>query len=313
MPRERSSRKYQLTINNPLEHGFTHEVIHSTIDGLSGCLYWCMCDEVGQEGTPHTHVYLVFKSAVMFSTLHKRFYGAHIEAAKGSNRDNRDYLRKEGKWADDVKHGTSVPGTFEESGELPEEPQKRQKDSEVIFTMVTEGATNAEILREFPTAMNRLQHIDAARQTMLEEQFRRVFRKLTVTYLWGKTGVGKTRYVMEKYGYENVYRVTNYQHPFDSYAGQDVILFDEFRSSLPIKDMLIYLDGYPVMLPCRYADKVACFTQVYLLSNIALTAQYPNIQQEEAETWKAFLRRIHFDYELLPDETLVPFEEVPEC
>ena len=300
MARESASRKYQLTINNPMEHGYTHEVIRTTIDSLSGCLYWCICDEVGQEGTPHTHVYLVFKNAVMFSTLHKRFYGAHIEPAKGSNQQNRDYIRKEGRWADDCKHETNLPDTFEESGELPEEPQKRQKDIEAIFGMISSGATNAEILREFPSAMNRLHHIDAARQTMLEEQYRTTFRELYVAYIWGETGVGKTRSIMERYGYENVYRVTNYTHPFDSYKGEDVILFDEFRSSLTISDMLKYLDGYPVNLPCRYADKVACFTKVFVVSNIPFESQYPNIQYDEPETWAAFRRRFFDIYEMLP-------------
>lgn len=302
MAREKASRKYQLTINNPKDHGYTHEVIRANIETLSNCLYWCLCDEVGQEGTPHTHVYLAFKNAVMFSTLHKRFYGAHIEPAKGSNQENRDYIRKEGKWADDAKHETNLPDTFEESGPLPEEPQRRQKDSEAILDMLTSGATNAEILREFPTTMSRLQHIEAARQTLLEEQYRTTFRELHVVYISGKTGVGKTRSVMEKYGYDKVFRVTNYQHPFDSYAGQPVILFDEFRSSLPVSDMLKYLDGYPVMLPCRYADKVACFMQVYVVSNIPMEKQYPNVQLDEPETWQAFRRRFHEVYELDPAE-----------
>ena len=50
---------------------------------------------------------------------------------------------------------------------------------------------------------------------------------------------------MEKHGYSNVYRVTDYQHPFDRYAQEPVICFDEFRSSLMVGDMLDYLDGYP--------------------------------------------------------------------
>ncbi len=300
MARESASRKYQLTINNPEDHGFTHEVIRSTIGGFPSCIYWCLCDEVGQEGTPHTHVYLVFQNAVMFSTLHKRFYGAHIEPAKGTNQENRDYVRKEGKWADDPKHGTNLPDTFEESGELPPEPQKRQKDSEAILAMIEDGATNADILREFPTTINRLPHIDQARQTLLEERYRKTFRSLLVVYLWGKTGVGKTRSIMEKYGYENVFRVTNYAHPFDGYKGEDIILFDEFRSSLPISDMLKYLDGYPVLLPCRYADKVACFTKVFVVSNIPMESQYPNVQYDEPETWAAFRRRFSDTFEMLP-------------
>jgi len=300
MPREKSHRKYQLTINNPLEHGFSHDTIRSIISDFSGCRYWCMCDEVGEQGTKHTHVYLLFRNAVMFSTIQQRFYGAHIEPANGSSQENRDYIRKEGKWASDSKHETNLPDTFEESGDLPDERSPRQKDSEDILHMISDGATNAEILREHPSCYTRLTHLDATRQTLLEEQYRRTFRTLRVEYIWGKTGVGKTRRIMEQFGYENVYRVTNYQHPFDSYKGEPVILFDEFRSSLPISDMLKYLDGYPVMLPCRYADKVACYTTVYLVSNISFDAQYPNIQLDEPETWNAFRRRFHSIFELLP-------------
>lgn len=303
MARSKAYKKYQLTINNPEEHGFSHEVIKGILSGFKGCLYWCLADEIGEQGTPHTHVYAAFQNAVEFSAIQQRFYGAHIESARGSHRENRDYIRKEGKWLNDVKHGTGVPGTFEESGELPPEQEKRRKQSEAILDMIQDGADNAEILRKYPTAMNQLKNIDAARQTMLEETYRNEFRTLQIAYIWGKTGVGKTRSIMEKYGYENVYRVTNYSHPFDTYRGQDVILFDEFRSSLPIADMLKYLDGYPVSLPCRYADKVACFTKVYVVSNITMDKQYPNIQWEEPETWEAFLRRFKGNItEMLPPE-----------
>ena len=90
-----------------------------------------------------------------------------------------------------------------------------------------------------------------------------------------------------------MYRVTDYDHPFDSYKGQDVIVFEEFRSSLKIQDMLNYLDGYPCELPCRYNNKLACFTKVYIITNISFNQQYINIQAESKETWTAFCRRIH--------------------
>lgn len=307
MARTSASRKYQITINNPQEHGFDHEIIKRNLEEMAGCLYWCMCDEVGCDtGTYHTHVYMAFQNAKEFLAIQRRFYGAHIEVARGSHRENRDYIRKEGKWLDDVKHGTSVPGTFEESGELLPEQDKQQKQSEAIFEMIESGASNAEIIREYPSAMNRIQHINATRQTLLEERYRKEFRKLYVEYLWGKTGVGKTRGIMEKYGYENVYRVTNYQHPFDTYAGQDVLLLDEFRSSLTISEMLNYLDGYPLMLPCRFADRVACYTKVYVVSNIPFDQQYPNVQIGEPETWKAFSRRFNGVVEVLPPKPDVP-------
>lgn len=258
-----------------------------------------MCDEVGAEGTRHTHLYIYSPNAIMFSTLQQRFHGAHIEIARGRHQENRDYIRKEGRWLDDAKHETNLPETFEESGVVPPERDRRETVSEEILEMIRDGADNAEILAQYPSAMNRLHHIDAARQTLLGEKYRRQWRDLDVTYLWGGTGVGKTRSIMEQYGYENVYRVTDYDHPFDDYKGEKVILFEEFRSSLKIADMLKYLDGYPRMLPCRYGNKVARFETVYIVSNIPLSQQYPNTQLSEPETYRAFLRRISKEYEML--------------
>lgn len=308
MPRKPSSRKFQLTINNPTDHGFTHDRIRANLSESPGLLYWCMCDEVGEQGTPHTHVYVVFKNSVMFETLHKRFYGAHIEQANGSHQENRDYVRKEGKWLEDVKHETNLADTFEEWGELPPDRSHKESQSERIMQMVRDGKSNAEILEEIPTAFNKLHFIEQARQTLIQDQYKDTWRKLNVTYLWGDTGAGKTRSVMETYGYSKVYQVTNYDHPFDSYIGQNVIIFEEFRSSLRIDDMLKYLDGYPLMLPCRYADKVACYTKVFIISNISLEQQYPNVQVDNPETWAAFRRRIHDVMHMTNDFALLPYD-----
>ena len=54
---------------------------------------------------------------------------------------------------------------------------------------------------------------------------------------------------MEQYSYSGVYRVTDYAHPFDSYQGEDVLLLDEYNSNFKIRDLLNYLDGYPLTLP----------------------------------------------------------------
>ena len=115
---------------------------------------------------------------------------------------------------------------------------------------------------------------------------------LEVIYISGATGTGKTRYVMENSGYTNVYRVTDYIHPFDSYSTQSVICFDEFRSSINISKMLMYCDIYPVELQARYSNKIACYTTVYIVSNWSLEKQYIESQENDKETWLAFLRRI---------------------
>lgn len=116
---------------------------------------------------------------------------------------------------------------------------------------------------------------------------------LKVVYLYGATGQGKTRSVLDTYGDSSVYKVTNYKNPFDLYACQPVMCFDEFRSQLPISDMLEYLDVYPLILPARYNGKVMCAETIYIISNLALEDQYSHVQTDSPETWKAFLRRIH--------------------
>lgn len=291
MARNEAYRKYQLTFNNPKEHSFTHDVIKTTLSTFPSLIYWCICDEVGKEGTYHTHLYVAFKNAVMFSTIHQRFYGAHIEIAKGSHRENRDYIRKEGKWLDNEKHETTVEGTFEEFGDIPEERPAKQIQSEAIYDMLKNGASNLEIVEAFPSALTKIPHIDNMRQILLMEEQKERWRDLEVYYIWGETSVGKTRYVMEKYGYSNVYRVTDYAHPFDFYNNQDVVLFEEFQSSLPITQMLTYLDGYPVSLSARYANKIAVFTKVFIATNIPFEEQYPNVQIENINTFNAFKRR----------------------
>lgn len=108
-----------------------------------------------------------------------------------------------------------------------------------------------------------------------------------MVYISGATGTGKTRGVLEKNGYSNVYRVTDYLHPFDSYNGQPVIAFDELRSSLRIKEMLLFCDIYPIELPSRYTNKYACYNKVYIISNWSLEKQYYEVQKDDKESWEA--------------------------
>ena len=80
------SRKWQITINNPVEKGYTHDSIKQTLAKFKSCVYWCLSDEIGGlTQTQHTHVYMACSSAVRFSTLFKRFEGAHFEVAKDFN------------------------------------------------------------------------------------------------------------------------------------------------------------------------------------------------------------------------------------
>lgn len=285
---------YQLTINAPLEKGFTHEHISEVIrNNFKTITYFCMADEQGSMF--HTHIYVVFTSRVRFSMIKRYFQEAHIEKCRGSVSDNVNYIKKSGKWElDESKQEKKLEGTFEEYGTQPPDSKGKRSDMSDLYQMVLDNMTNAEILAINQDYILQIDKLDKIRTTILTERYKETVRLgLEVTYVSGVTGTGKTRGVLESNGYSNVYRITDYLHPFDSYCCQPVICFDEFRSSLKLKEMLMYCDIYLIELPSRYSNKYACFDKVYIISNWALEKQYSEVQREDEESWKAFIRRIH--------------------
>ena len=124
--------------------------------------------------------------------------------------------------------------------------------------------------------MNRLNIVGQVRETLKYEQYKNKVRDtMHVEYWQGDSGTGKTSGIYNLYGFENVYRVTDYKNPWDGYSGQDVVVFEEFRGEIEISKMLIWLDIYPLQL------------------NKPLKNQYLQWQKDEPETFKAFTRRIH--------------------
>lgn len=262
--------------------------------------------EGGEQGYEHYQIYIENPTPIRFETLKNKLPNAHIEPRRGTKQEAYDYVTKS-----DTKIGENFG-----NGEIDLVTRQGQRvDIEDVMLMVRSGASNAEIEAVYPTVMFRYRKaIEETRQSYLKEKYSKIFRKLTVTYIYGKAEAGKTRYVMDGHGYENVYRVTDWEHPFDNYNGQKVMLFEEFRSSCKIEQMLNYLDGYPLELPARYAQRTACFDTVYITTNIPLDAQYTRLQEFQPETWKAFLRRIHYVWHIgvmpqpVPRENIFPIE-----
>lgn len=289
----RRSRKYQLTFNNPDKHkNCSHASIKEKMKQWENIVYWCICDETAK--TYHTHLFIQFMNPVYFSSIKKTYPIAHIEEAKGTAEENRAYIRKEGKWVDSEKGTANLIDTFEEWGSIPKTGQGRRSDLASLYQMVKDGYSNVEILESNPDNILNLQHIDKARLEILSDKYKAERRmNLCVIYVCGSTGYGKSRNILDSHGDSNVYRVTDYKHPFDTYSGEDVIVFEEFRSDLPVGNMLNYLDVYPLQLPARYNNRQACYNFVYIVSNWNLDDQYHNTRIEQPETWRAFIRRIH--------------------
>ena len=306
MAENEQSRKWHVTFNNPEKHGFTRATLLESLK-LINYDYVCMCDEISDTGTPHTHMYVYSKSPIRFGRMQNVFPSAHIEKALGTHQENKEYIMKSGKWADDKKSETNLPETFLELGTMPPVRLSAEDKKQKLLEMIKDGMTNDEIIEEDSSYIYQLKKIDEIRQTLIAKEFSTKDRVLDVTFVTGETGLGKTRDIHAEH-LGNMCRITDYRNDgrpyFDAYNCEDVLVFEEFAGQVPINEMLNYLDRYPLRLPARYQDKIACFTKVYITSNMALHELYKFEQLNQPKTWNAFLRRINRVKEYTPDGSI---------
>lgn len=248
-----------------------------------------MCQEVGKKGTEHYHLFVHFFNAKTRSALDK-WTGFHWDdsvKARGTDFECWNYTAKDEQ-------------IIVQFGEPPLE-EGEPSDWERIRDMVKDGFNNREIIEKFPGQALRCQlALDKYRLEL--DRANQVWRNLHVTFITGPTGCGKTRHVMERYGYSNVFRTTDRKNLFETYDGHDVLVFEEFYGGIPITEMLNYLDGYPLELPARYANKLAKYTKVYILTNRKFEDIYYKMRVEQPEVYDAWVRRVHNKINMYPGE-----------
>lgn len=91
-------RRYQwfLTENN---HDWDEKqsLCNLTLDNWRDIRYVKLSEEIGEEGTPHVHAYIVLVNACTFSQVKQRFDRANIQPRFGSHQEAKDYIGREEK------------------------------------------------------------------------------------------------------------------------------------------------------------------------------------------------------------------------
>lgn len=292
-PEHQSFRKVLLTLNNPT---LSPDEAIEKAKSLKSLAYCAVSLEVSPSGTPHLHIYLVFKLSVRRSTLERMFPGAHIENPKGTHQENVDYVQKSGKWKDTEKAKTSVPGTFREWGELPlAAKSSKVKDtvprkSRNVVQMIEDGKSDFQIIKAEPGFAQKTKHINDIRNALMRDKSRRRVEDLHIEYIYGPPGSGKTKCVLKECKKSDVYIVTEYHNPYDGYKGEPVILFDMFQPLSPdfsLADLVRLLNPHATQLPARGQNLWACYTKVYFTSCYS-----PDSISKDSNILESFLRRI---------------------
>lgn len=211
---------------------------------IKGVKYICW----GVERCPDTDR-LHYQGFVVFDRTHripsaKRVLGgggdAHLESREGTRKQAIDYCRKDG---DFFEWGSCGRRTIED--------RLRDRDSITI------------IKREEPLFYVR--YYRGIEKLLSTPHGGLNFRTVEVTWLYGKTGVGKTRQVMEM---DSVYKLDPPYNWFDGYEGEDILLLDDYENDSIARGMLLnMLDGYRLRLPIKGSHTWAEWTKVFVTSN----------------------------------------------
>lgn len=209
--------------------------------------------EVGASGTPHLQGAVTFTRKYRFAALKKLMPTAHIQKAVAS--DCFNYVAK--------MDSELVINTDNRS------QGKRNDLKDAIETMRTGGLRavaqgHASSYVKFHRGLKELQ-LELARP----ESNWKPGTKREVIYIWGPSGTGKSKYVVDAVGYDDLWESpAEFQGGFFSdYNGHKYVNFDDIRGgTFKFSTLLRLLDIHPLTVPIKGGHQKWVPERIYLTS-----------------------------------------------
>lgn len=162
--------------------------------------------------------------------------------------------------------------------------QGKRSDLDAIKKEIQEGATEEDIADSHFGLWVVYRRSFQRYATLLAVN--RSWKPVTHVY-WGKTGTGKTRFVMDQIMDSDFFIPGDYNW-FDGYVGQRIVILDDYRGEYKIQLLLKLLDRYPMSVPIKGGFVNWAPKKVYITSNIHPKCWYPNA---DAFSMAAMIRR----------------------
>lgn len=227
-------------------------------------------EEGSKTGYDHFQIFVQFSSATRLSSIRKSFTSRGFTAQYISPRQfsvssclaycSKSKTRIEGPW---TRGEASLPSTDTKTLLLEAEND------------LAEGSTTVDALLLNPetrgAARRHLTYLRAIEEASMRSRWSKTDRQVTGHLMWGPPRTGKTwSLTHERYDYNDVYRVTDWRNPWDSYQSQPILILDEFECQPDFHVLCQILEGYPMELPARYSNKFAAWNEVWIVSNADL-------------------------------------------
>lgn len=278
-------RNFCWTLNNPTEDEIAQ------FGDMSMFSYFVYGEETGKNGTTHLQGYAECCTQFRFNKICKFFNNrAHIEPRRGTPKQAAGYCKK-GLCEEHVKTGDrcefcqDFDGDYEfyfprlvEEPETWQEPneygtisqQGKRSDITAPVEMLTEGNTLAKVAKTFPEQFVKYHKGFGALRALLLGP-RCLSKDPEVIWLWGPTGVGKTRDAYLKYWPNEPHYVWQPSNGnwWDGYDGEDKIIMDEFRAQMTWSDLLALTQRNEYRVPYKGG-----FVQIQA-SKFIITSPFP--------------------------------------
>ena len=272
-----SARDWMIRISrdnpNPDNHDERREMSpEDVMDCLEKASFFVFQLEEGKEnGYRHYQCFCQYDHPTRFSSIRKAFMSHGFTVQYVMPRQfsvasclaycSKESSRVEGPW---TRGEATLPSTDAKTILLDAENQ------------IAEGVTTVDALllnpETRPAIRRHVTYLRAIEEAALRSRWSKTDRSVTTHLLWGPPRTGKTwSLTHQRYSYNDIYRITDWVHPWDSYRSQPILILDEFDpDDVDFHLLCQILEGYPLELSARYSNAWAAWSEVWIVSNADL-------------------------------------------
>lgn len=270
---------FQLTIN--YESMFYYEEIRDYLWKDKKASYLISCIEENKHGIFHMHIYVQFKERTRLPV--SKLHGAHVELCKGSSEDNVGYIEK-------IKNTYNVDNTWDEMGECRDILKKKGK------IKLVKDLQNVNFDEVTISQYKVWKDVNADKIYTLKDLYK---PDVEVTYIWGKSCVGKSKLVYETLGegaiVDRVKFDGNFWDGVNTTHPTEICWYDDFRPShMKPSEFINFIDYYKNPMNMKYVRGWKNeYKKIFITSIFSPHDIYQNISEESKEQWIRRMKIIH--------------------